>query len=47
MYSKICLIECHETLTPLIREKEIVLEQDALGLAARIAGEVAEHTRNG
>lgn len=27
-------------------EKEIVLEQDALGLAARIAGEVAEHGRN-
>lgn len=26
-------------------EKEIVLEQDALGLAARIAGEVAEHER--
>jgi hypothetical protein len=28
-------------------EKEIVLEQDAPGLAARIAGEVAEHERNG
>ena len=28
-------------------EKEIVLEQDALGLAARIAREVAEHERNG
>ena len=26
-------------------EKEIVLEKDALGLAARIAGEVAEHER--
>lgn len=26
-------------------EKEIVLEKDALGLAARIAGEVAEHVR--
>ena len=28
-------------------EKEVVLEQDAFGLAARIAGEVAEHERNG
>ena len=28
-------------------EKEIVLESEALGLAARIAGEVAEHERNG
>ena len=27
-------------------DKEIVLEQDALGLAARIAGEVAEHERS-
>ena len=26
-------------------EKEIVLEQDAEGLATRIAGEVAEHER--
>ena len=27
-------------------DKEIVLEKDAIGLAAHIAGEVAEHERN-